>query len=109
MLPLIDTVRWVTIVILCLLFLAVPIGFVRSESSASGFLQGVSRPGRRFASTGRTQLLLATFATAFHYLLQVARQPGHFPDISSTWLVFFGASQAFYLGSKYSSLRQTNS
>ena len=61
--------------------------------------------GRGF-SPGRLQLLMATFAGAFYYVLLIFANdtPGEFPPVPDSLVLILGGSHAFYLGGKLSAL-----
>ena len=61
----------------------------------------MKKEGDRSFSPERVQLLLATLASAFAYLSQIAKDPTHFPDISQSWLMLYGGSHALYLGRRF--------
>jgi hypothetical protein len=71
-----------------------------------GLLDGTTPAGVRFASTGRTQLLIATLLAAGTCVAQSLNDPGKFPEIPRNGLMLFGGSHLLYLGSKWNTLRK---
>jgi len=106
--PAIDRIlAWEGLGFLFLLFGATALQLFRMPAVGKGLLEGRTRSGRRFASPGRVQLLIATVVAAFLYVSQVIKDPSGFPDFPANWLLLFGASHMVYLGGKYFSLRGT--
>jgi hypothetical protein len=106
---LIRLIEWESFLLLFLLALAVVVGAARGTIRSTGLLDGIDYRGVRFASTGRTQLLLSTAAIIVNYVSQLVSKPTAFPHLPSTWLALLSGSHLFYLGSKYSSLRRPHS
>jgi len=77
----------------------------------NGLLDGDKADGATVTtsfSPGRAQLLVVTVIAALYYLLQVARNPGAFPEVPPALLVALGTSNAAYLGGKAYSLLYRN-
>jgi hypothetical protein len=106
MLNLLNLASWVGLLFLLALFVIVVVRAITGHIQVHGLLHGTASDGTRFASAGRSQLLIATAWVAANCVSQVVQNPGKFPDISQNYLLFFGGSHLFYLGSKYYSLRR---
>jgi hypothetical protein len=103
---LLDLVSWEGLLFLLALFVIVLVRMTTGKIRVRGLLDGIAPDGTRFASSGRSQLLVATAWVAAHCVSQILQNPGKFPDISRNYLLLFGGSQLFYLASKYYSLRR---
>jgi hypothetical protein len=106
---LIDLIRWEGQLFLVALGIVVLAGVVTGIIRARGLLDGITSDGRRFASTGRTQLLIATVVVGATYVSRCLSHPGELPGISKPMLLLFGGSHIVYLGSKLSVLRKKHS
>ena len=106
---LIDLLRWEGLLFLLALGILILAGMVTGRIRGRGLLDGITPTGARFASTGRTQLVIATVALATIYISQCLSHPGTFPEISPPLLLGFGGSHLLYLGSKLGGLRRKDS
>ncbi len=84
------------------LFLLVVSSMLSGRINMRGLLHGKKGDGTTYFSPERVQLLLVTLGTAFQYLLNVQKDPSHFPPIDASWLAIFGGSHFVYLGGKLS-------
>lgn len=104
MLNLLNLISWEGALFLLALLVIVAVRVITGHIRVRGLLAGTAPDGTRFASTGRTQLLIATAWVAANFVSQVVQNPRKFPDVSQNYLMLFGGSHLFYLGSKYYSL-----
>lgn len=91
------------ILFLSALFAIIAFRLLTGDINIRGLLRTKSPTGDDDSiSPARVQLLIATIATAGTYLGWAieARGTGHMPKVPETWLVLFGGSHVFYLGSK---------
>jgi len=89
------------LVFLGALFLLVASALLSGRINTRGLLHGKKGDGRTYFSPERVQLLLVTLGMAFQYLLNVQKDPSHFPPIDSSWLTIFGGSHFVYLAGKF--------
>jgi hypothetical protein len=89
-------IRWEGLGLLFALFGVVAIQTLTGQISTAGLL--MKKEGDRSFSPERVQLLIATLASAFQYLTQLAKDPTHFPQVPASWLLLFGGSHSLYLG-----------
>lgn len=101
-----DLITWEALLFLLTVFAVIVVRIVTGGIPAQGLLDGTTPAGARFASTGRTQLLIATLLAAGTYISQSLNNPGNFPEIPRNWLLLFGSSHLLYLGSKWNTLRK---
>jgi len=89
------------LVFLGALFLLVVSSLLSGRINMRGLLHGNKGDGTTYFSPERVQLLLVTLGTAFQYLLNVQKDPSHFPPVDSSWLAIFGGSHFIYLTGKF--------
>jgi hypothetical protein len=94
-----QIVTWEVLGLLFALFAVVVSQVLTGHINMHGLL--MRKEGDRSFSPERVQVLIATLAAGFGYLLQVLKDPTHFPEIPSSWLVLFGGSHALYLGRRF--------
>lgn len=96
-----DFALWSGVALFVLIIASVIIRLITGKIMIAGLCDGMTPNGFRFVSAARVQLLIMTLATAANCLSQVWNTPQELPNLSSTWLALFGASQTVYLGSKW--------
>ena len=102
-LDLTSALEYGVILFLGALFAIIAFRLLTGAINISGILRTKSPTGEDDSiSPARVQLLVFTVATAGTYLGWAieARGTGKMPTVPETWLILFGGSHAFYLGSK---------
>jgi hypothetical protein len=95
-----EIITWEGLAFLVVLFGIVFMQILTGGLRTRGLIEGTTARGKRFVSAGRLQLLIVTLVAAAQYLTQVWQNPQSLPEIPQNWLLFFGGSQALYLGNK---------
>jgi len=96
-----ELIAWEGLAFLFALFGIVVLRVLTGSLRTRGLIAGTTAAGSQFVSAGRVQLLIVSLVTAAQYLTQVWASPQRLPEIPQNWLLFFGGSQALYLGSKF--------
>lgn len=97
----ITVARWEVTLFVYALAAIIAYRLLTGQINTRYLLHGVRRDGSRYFSPERVQMLLATIAIAFQYLM-LAHQapPGQMPNLPEGSLQVLGLSHAVYLGGK---------
>jgi hypothetical protein len=77
-------------------------GGIKTRHLLCGKVTGRKKNDGKYISPERVQLLVFTLGAALYYLTEAVNtsRSGKFPEISQSWLVVMGGSNAIYLGGK---------